>query len=54
MVPCLVQVEYDFQFYKMEMPVDIPVLVLSQVTFLFYQLHCNPICNIHSTALDIT
>ena len=25
------QVEYDFQFYKMEMPADVPVLVLSQV-----------------------
>jgi hypothetical protein len=23
-------VEYDFQFYKMEMPADLPVLILSQ------------------------
>jgi hypothetical protein len=25
------KVEYDFQFYKMEMPADLPVLILSQV-----------------------
>lgn len=24
------KVEYDFQFYKMEMPADLPVLILSQ------------------------
>ena len=30
-----VQVEYDFQYYKMEMPSDVPVLVLSQVTEIF-------------------
>lgn len=27
----IVQVEYDFQYHKMEMPADVPVLVLSQV-----------------------
>lgn len=27
-----VQVEYDFQYFKMEMPADVPVLVVSQVT----------------------